>query len=248
MTRRLLLLAGTREARKLALALSSDRNWHVTASLAGVTEDPAQLAADTRIGGFGGADGLTAYLADKGIDAVIDATHPFACQISANAAVACGRQQVPILRIERPPWTQPSGAQWICVKTLEAAAQALPSGARAFLTVGSNSLAPFARRDDVWFLVRALKLPEVMPFTHFATVVAPPASNTGEEAALMREHRISHLVAKNAGGPANAKLQAAAELDIPAIIVSRPRSPVGVTVANVEAAVEWLSGVSGTAG
>ncbi len=240
MTLRLLLLAGTREARDLADLLAGNADWHVTASLAGVTVNPAHLAANTRTGGFGGAKGLADYLKDNSFDAVVDATHPFANQISANAAEACTRQDIALLRVERPPWVPPADAFWINVATLEDAARELPAGARAFLTVGSNSLAAFAHRDDVRFLIRALHLPGTLPFKHCEMIVAPPSSDAGREATLMEEHGITHLVTKNAGGPAGAKLEAAASLKIPTIMVDRPAVPGGQAVTSVQGAIEWL--------
>lgn len=247
MTRRLLLLAGTREARELANSLAGLDTWRVTASLADVTDAPLELAADTRTGGFGGIDGLASYLETNRIDVVVDATHPFASQMSTHAAKACERLNTPLLRVERTAWSPPSGAQWISVATLEAAAKTLPTGARAFLTVGGNSLTPFAHRDDVWFLVRMLNRAGTPPFKHCKTIIAPPPEECEDDAALMREHGITHLVTKNAGGPAGAKLEAAAALEIPTVMVERPALPDAPTVNTVTGAMEWLKELSAAA-
>jgi precorrin-6A/cobalt-precorrin-6A reductase len=227
MSRRLLLLAGTGDARQLADNLANDRNWHVVASLAGVTDAPAALPVEVRTGGFGGAGGLAEYLKSTGVDVVIDATHPFAQRMTHNAVEACRAANVPLLRIERPPWSPPQNAEWIRVATLEAAALLLPAGARVFLTVGANSLAPFAARDDVWFLVRTMDGLGDAPFAQYDVVAGAPPGDSETEARLMREHRITHLVSKNAGGAAYA--------------IDRPPAAQVESVADAAAALEWLN-------
>ena len=244
MTRRVLLLAGTREARELGDLLAGEQGWSATASLAGATNTPAELPIDTRVGGFGGVDGLADYLTEHRIDAVIDATHPFAGGMSANAVDACTAHRVPLLRVERPVWVRPAGARWARVASLEAAAAALPAGARAFLTVGSNSLKPFAPRNDVWFLVRTMEPQCETCLVDCKLVVGAPPRDSASEARLMEEHRITHLVTKNAGGSAYAKIEAAADLGIPTIIIERPVLPAAQTVDNVADALTWLRGIS----
>ncbi len=246
MTKRVLLLAGTREARELAISLAGDESWHVIASLAGVTDAPAQLPVETRTGGFGGTDGLADYLRNDRIEAVIDATHPFAAQMTNNAVAACRRSSVPLLRVERAPWTPPQDANWIRVATLEAAAQTLPAGARAFLTVGANSLVPFSHRQDVWFLVRTMDAPSAAPLAQCEMIVGAPPADSREDARLMCKHRITHLVTKNAGGTAYAKLEAAADLSIPTIMVDRPPAPDVDCVSVVADAVKWLRHLAAT--
>lgn len=235
------MLAGTREARLLADALAGSARWQVTASLAGVTTAPAELPVKTRIGGFGGIEGLARYLQENHIAAVVDATHPFAGQMSANAVAACTGLGVPLLRLERPAWTPPSDAKWINAQDTIEAAALLPSQARAFLTVGGNSMEPFRTRQDVWFLIRTLGgQPGDFPFAQGVFVRGMPGKEVDEEAALMEHHRITHLVTKNAGGPAFAKVEAAARLQIPTIMIARPHLPAAETVADVEGALQWL--------
>lgn len=237
----LLLLAGTREARMLAGALKDQGRWRVTASLAGVTSEPVDLAVETRRGGFGGVDGLVRYLQDNRFSAVVDATHPFAAQMSSNAAQACRRLELPLLRLERPAWSQPGRTGWLDVQDTDTAAAALPPGARAFLTVGGNSLEPFRCRGDVWFLIRTLEaIPGGFPFAQGTFVHGMPGTEAEVEAALMQEHGISHLVTKNAGGPAYAKVEAAVSLNIRTIMIARPQLPPAEIAGDVAAAMVWL--------
>jgi len=237
----LLMLAGTREARLLADKLAENSRWQVTASLAGVTTAPAELPVETRIGGFGGIEGLVRYLEDNQIAAVVDATHSFAGRMSANAVAACARVGVPLLRVERPAWTPLPDAVWVDAQDATEAAALLPSGARAFLTVGSNSMEPFRTRDDVWYLIRTLEaLTGDFPFAQGVFVHGMPGQKVDDESVLMDQHRITHLVTKNAGGPAFAKVEAAAGLQIQTVMIARPHLPPAETVVDVEGALHWL--------
>ncbi|MHA1528709.1 MAG: cobalt-precorrin-6A reductase [Alphaproteobacteria bacterium] len=236
MIARLLLLAGTAEARILAERLSAIPNLKVTASLAGVTADPAPIAAETRRGGFGGAAGLAAYLRTNAITAVIDATHPFAAQMATNAALACTATAIPRLRLIRPPW-QPVG-DWRELPDLAAAAAALPAGAIALLTTGAKQTAPFAERPDLRCLLRVIEPVQNLP-PHITQLTARPPFALDDELALMRDHAITHLVSKNAGGAGRAKLDAAARLAIPIFMVARPAPPPGPLATSVAAAVAW---------
>lgn len=239
--RKILLLSGTREARELAASLAENPRYAVTASLAGATTAPAEQRVKTRTGGFGGVPGLAAFITENNIDAVIDATHPFARQMSGNAVEACARTGVPLLRLERPAWQPGPGAEWIDVGTLDEAAAVLPTGARAFLAIGSQGLESFAGRDDVWFLVRTWEATSEPPQLADCTVIhGSPAETGDEERDLMRSHAISHLVCKNSGGPADAKLKAASGLGIPVVMVRRPSTAGAETVSDVPSALIWL--------
>lgn len=238
---RVLLLAGTREARELAHALSAHEGVLTTASFAGATEMPADLQVKTRIGGFGGAEGLARYLTATGVHAVIDATHPFAEQMSMNAVAACKATDIPLLRLERKAWVAPDGAEWINVASGSEASENLPRGARVFLTVGSNSLEPFLHRRDVWFLVRTWdRQTTPLPLQHYEAVSGPPPKTANMDMELMRAHNVTHLVTKNSGGPAYNKLLAAAHLNIPALVIDRPKLPSAETVDDPSAALQWL--------
>jgi len=242
MTAHLLLLAGSAEARALAERLAAFPSLKVTASLAGVTSDPAPIAAETRRGGFGGAAGLADYLTADAVTAVIDATHPFAAQMATNAALACATTATPRLRLIRPAW-EPIG-QWHNFPDLASAAAALPAQAHALITTGRKETARFAARTDLTCLLRTIEPLENLP-PHITQLTTRPPFTLDAEIALMRAHAITHLVSKNAGGPGRAKLDAATRLAIPILMIERPAPPPGPTAATVEAAVAWVAATVG---
>lgn len=197
-----------------------------------------------RVGGFGGAEGLARYLGSEQVDVLLDATHPFAAQMPHHAAEACRMSGVPRLRVCRPPWTTGEGDCWFEVDHLDAAAALLGElGARrVFLTTGRQELSPFAQVRDAWFLVRAIESPETMPLVNVSVVLARGPFDEGSELALMTENKIDTLVTKNSGGAAAAaKLHAARRLNVPVVMVTRPRGPDGPWVSTVEAALAWLA-------
>nr|WP_246149332.1 cobalt-precorrin-6A reductase [Skermanella pratensis] len=212
----------------------------VVTSLAGRTRAPAVLPGEVRIGGFGGAEGLAAYLRDNAVTAVIDATHPFAATISRHAEEACRQAGVPRLALVRPEWVAGPGDRWIGVDDMEAAAAAVPGGARAFLTVGRQELGPFASRADAWFLARVID-PQEPPSPNIALVTGRGPFDLDAERALLADHGITVVVSKNSGGGASQpKLAAARELGIPVIMVRRPAPPAGPCAGTVDEALEWL--------
>jgi precorrin-6A/cobalt-precorrin-6A reductase len=224
-TQAVLILGGTSEARSLASLLSGRPGLRVVSSLAGRVRDPALPAGEVRIGGFGGAEGLAAWLAEQHISAVIDATHPFAVGISASAAEASGRTGVPLLRVVRPPWLPGDGDSWHGVSSLADAASMLPGlGRRVFLTTGRQGLAAFVPLRQMWFLIRCVD-PPAGPMPPLRQVILARGPYDAEaERALMREHRVDVLVTKNSGGELTAgKLAAARDLGIPVVMVSRPQ-------------------------
>ncbi|WP_330333354.1 cobalt-precorrin-6A reductase [Streptomyces sp. NBC_00536] len=240
----MLILGGTTEARHLAEALAAQpHRLHVTTSLAGRVTHPTRPPGDTRIGGFGGPDGLADWLRAHAVDAVVDATHPFAERMSFNAAAACAATGVPLLALRRPAWTPSPGDDWHHVPTLAAAAAALPAlGRRAFLTTGRTGLAAFAHLDGTWFLARSVDAPTAPAPRHTEVLLARGPFTLDGERELIREHRIDVLVTKASGGSATApKLAAAREAGIPVLVVDRPPVPGGVPVAaSAEAAASWL--------
>ena len=237
--RRVLILGGTTEATALARALATRPDLEVTTSLAGRTRSPAALPGRVRTGGFGGAAGLADFLASRGIDALIDATHPFAARISANAVEACRLHPTPRLALVRPPWEPQPGDRWTPVPDLPAAAAALPSGARTLLAIGRQDLDPFSARTDVWFLIRSVEPPDgPLPPNH-AVLTARGPFRVDDEVALLTTHRITTVVAKNSGGN-DAKLDAARRLGLPVLLVSRPPPPPGARAATVAEALAWL--------
>ncbi|MCV7173564.1 cobalt-precorrin-6A reductase [Mycobacterium manitobense] len=237
---RVLLLGGTGEARALAARLHPA--VHVISSLAGRVPDPALPVGEVRVGGFGGVEGLRHWLAEAGVDAVVDATHPFAATITANAAKACAQAGVPHLVLARPAW--PHGAAIVVDSDREAAETvARQQFSRVFLTTGRSGIAAFAD-VDAWFLIRAVTAPDaaVLPRRHELLLSRGPY-RYDEELQLMRGRRIDAVVTKNSGGDmTRAKLDAAATLELPVVMVDRPPLPAGVdTVHTVDEAVGWIS-------
>ncbi|MEX3009925.1 cobalt-precorrin-6A reductase [Hoeflea sp. TYP-13] len=222
--RSLLILGGTREAAELAERLSAHDKIRIVTSLAGRTRDPELPASETRIGGFGGPDGLAAYLRDEGFDLIVDATHPFAETISANAAAAAELADVPLLRLQRPAWNPETGDDWQSVASLDEACRAIPQSARVFLALGRQYIDAFAEREDVFFVVRMVDLPQTpLPFASFELVIGKPLDSPDREAALLRFHAITRIVCRNSGGDGSyAKIVAARDLSIPVIMIERP--------------------------
>lgn len=237
---RVLLLGGTAEGRALAKALYP--RIDIVSSLAGRVPDPALPVGPVRVGGFGGVEGLRRWLLDERIDAVIDATHPFAATMTAHAAQVCDELQIPHLVLARPAW-DPGDA--IVVESDTEAAEVVASQAflRVFLTTGRSGTKAFAD-SDAWFLIRAVTEPDPasLPRRHQLVLSRGPY-RYGGELALLREHRIDALVTKNSGGEmTRAKLDAAAALGIPVVMVARGALPAGVAaVGSVEQAAEWVT-------
>ncbi len=240
---RVLLLGGTAEARALAKTLHP--RFDIVSSLAGRVPDPALPVGPVRIGGFGGVDGLRRWLHDEGIDAVVDATHPFASTMTAHAAQVCGHVGMPHLVLARPAW-DPGVATVVTSDTEAADVVAEQCYSRVFLTTGRSGVGAFAA-SDAWFLIRAVTAPDGagMPRRHHVILSRGPYGYD-DELALLREHRIDALVTKNSGGDmTRAKLDAAAALDVPVVMVARPALPAGVrTACTVDEAAEWVSGLA----
>jgi precorrin-6A/cobalt-precorrin-6A reductase len=238
--RHVLILGGTAEAASLAAGLTQrfGEALKVTSSLAGRTSQPAPLAGNVRTGGF--ADWLRA----ERVDLIVDATHPFAEAISANAVAACDRLGIPRLRLQRPAWRKHPLDRWIEVATLDAAAKALVDleSKRAFLTVGAQELAPFAGLESIWFLIRLIDPPRApLGLGPHEIVLGRGPFALAEERHLLAHHRIDTLVTKASGGSATeAKLTAAREGGLPVIMVQRPPPPAGPLVETAEAALDWV--------
>ncbi|GIL02919.1 MAG: precorrin-6A reductase [Alphaproteobacteria bacterium] len=223
MSATVLILGGTREACELAARLVRDHpDWRVITALAGRTVAPALPPGEVRVGGFGGADGLAAYLRAERVTRLIDATHPFARTISAHARRAAGSVGVPLEVVSRPPWRRELGDDWTEVATLAEARDAIPAGARVLLAVGSRHLGTFAGRGDVYFVVRMVDPPrERLPFADHELVIGKPGG-VEEETALLAAKRITHVVCRNSGGEASyAKIAAARRLGLTVIMIGR---------------------------
>jgi precorrin-6A/cobalt-precorrin-6A reductase len=236
---RVLLLGGTSEARALAAQLHPGVD--VISSLAGRVPDPALPVGEVRIGGFGGVEGMRRWLVDGAVDAVVDATHPYAATITAHAAAVCSELEVPHLVLARPAW--PPGDA-IMVRSDREAAKTVAEQrySRVFLTTGRSGTAAF-RDVDAWFLIRAVTAPdrETLPHRHILVLSRGPY-RYDDELSLLREHRIDALVTKNSGGAmTRPKLDAAAALGVPVVMVDRPPLPPGVTtVSTVDEAAAWV--------
>lgn len=242
---RILILGGTADAVALAAeaeARFADRLTVIT-SLAGRTSNPIRPAGEVRHGGFGGSEGLAAYLRAAAIDAVVDATHPFACQISAHAMQACDAKGIPRLVLLRPPWTERPGDRWHSVADGAAAARLVPQlGRRAFLTVGARDLGAFAPVRGVWFLVRLVETPLApLPLGEHELLVARGPFDCESEVALLTRHQIDLVVSKASGGRSTeGKIEAARQLGLPVIMVRRPDPVPGMAVESVQSALSWI--------
>ncbi|MEW2526687.1 cobalt-precorrin-6A reductase [Streptomyces sp. NPDC047071] len=242
----ILILGGTTEARRLAehLAEEAPPGLRVTNSLAGRVAAPRLPPGEVRVGGFGGADGLAAWLRTHAVDALIDATHPFAGTMSFHAARAAAVAHVPLLALRRPGWVPVPGDDWRDAASLAEAAELLPAlGERVFLTTGRMGLAAFAALDRQWFLVRSVDAPEAPHPPRMEVLLDRGPFTLDGERELLRRHRVDVLVTKDSGGAATApKLTAAREAGIPVVVVRRPPVPEGVpVVAGPAAAARWLT-------
>ena len=212
-------------------------------SYAGRTARPAAQPLPCRIGGFGGVSGLVDYLRREGITHVVDATHPFAAQMSTNAVRACAEAGVGLVAFERPAWQSQPGDHWVHVADMAGALAALPeAGARVFLAIGKQHVAEFAAKPKNHYLLRLVDAPEAPLSLPDATVIVArgPFEAAGDEA-LMRQHKITHVVAKNAGGAgAEAKLSAARTLSLPVVMIDRPKVPARPVLGTVAEVMRWL--------
>ncbi len=238
----ILILGGTSEANALVHALAGHRAVAPVLSLAGRTERPALPPISHRIGGFGGPDGLARFLAE-GIGAVIDATHPFAERISANATIACTRLGLPLAVLTRAAWRPEAGDRWIDVDSLQDAVEALGRVPRhVFVTSGRLGLAAFRAAPQHRYLIRSIDPPadKTLPLHHEVILARPPFA-MGDEIAFMRERAVDVLVTKNSGGSATVgKLLAARALGLPVVMVRPPARSAVQRFENVSAAVGWI--------
>jgi precorrin-6A/cobalt-precorrin-6A reductase len=242
-TKRILILGGTIEARLLAEALAGRSDLAVTLSLAGRTAKPLPQIVPVRVGGFGGAEGLARHLRSEKIDALIDATHPYAAIISANAAEAARETSVPLLALRRTPWTKVEADSWIEVATIEDAVHALGQAPRrVFLALGRKELQPFTAAPQHVYLIRSVDPvdpPLAVPYAIYISARGP--FSEAEDRVLLKRHRIDVVVAKNSGGTATyGKVGAARTLQLPVIMLARPALPEVASVATVDEVLAWL--------
>lgn len=242
---RVLVLGGTTEASALASLLAADPRFDATLSLAGRTSNPRPQPLATRVGGFGGVEGLARWLRDEKADAVIDATHPYAAQMSANAVAACTQAGLPLGSIVRPPWRRLEDDSWRIVPTAEAAAAALgKTPLRVFLSLGRQDLHAFAASPQHRYVARTIEVPDQAALPpNLKILQARGPFDRDSEARLLVKEEIDIIVSKNSGGTATyAKIEAARELDLPVIMIARPDKPAGHVLGSPEEAVAWLHG------
>jgi precorrin-6A/cobalt-precorrin-6A reductase len=243
---RLLILGGTGEG--AALAFAAQRRFgdraEIISSLAGRTRQPRALPGRVRTGGFGGAEGLARYLRDMRIDLVVDATHPYATQISANARAACEAVEVSRLMLLRPPWTKQAGDNWIGVSDVAEAARRIPGlGSRVFLALGSGDVSAFAGLLGVFLLLRVAERPDRLLLPGAEWIVGRGPFVEADEFRLLTEWRIDVVVSRNSGGTATVgKIAAARRLAIPVIMIERPSPEAGTRMGDIEETVEWIAG------
>jgi precorrin-6A/cobalt-precorrin-6A reductase len=241
--KRVLILGGTSEARMLAERLAGRPDLDVTLSLAGRTASPARQPVPVRSGGFGGAAGLAGYLMSEHIDALIDATHPYASIISQNAVSAARQTDVPLVVLRRPPWIAVAGDGWTDVSDVREAIRALgETPRRVFVTLGRNELAPLSEAPQHHYLVRSVDpVDPPLPLLHVAYVTGRGPFGEAEDLTLMTAHGIEVMIAKNSGGTATyGKIAAARTLGIGVIMLRRPPAPAAAAVETIEGALAWL--------
>lgn len=241
---RILVLGGTAEARLLCDALAADAQFDVIVSFKGLTETPLVHAARVVTGGFGGEPGLCRFLRDHSIAALVDASHPFAATMATNAAAAARRTGIPHLRLRRPPWRPDSGVRWLGVASIAQAVERVAAGERVFLALGARGATAFAARRDVWFLIRTVDpVAAAGRWSNAGYIVGLPDQDETAEAATLKEHRITTVVARNSGGLAGyAKIAAAQRLGLGVMMIAPPPHAGGERVATVAAARAWLRG------
>jgi precorrin-6A/cobalt-precorrin-6A reductase len=244
---RVLILGGTTEASALARQVAGDARLAPILSLAGRTANPRPQPIATRTGGFGGIDGLVRFLRDDAIDAVIDATHPYADQMSAHAVAACRETGVPLGSLVRPAWQPDAGDRWQVVPDFDAAARALgTTPRRVFLSLGRQELHVFAAAPQHHYIARLIERPERQDLPpDLRLIQARGPFDRDAQRRLLAGERIEVVVSKNAGGEATyAKIEAARMLGLPVVMIARPHKPASHVLAGVEQAVAWLHGLA----
>lgn len=242
---KVLVLGGTTEASALARLLAVTPGIDAVLSYAGRTRNPLAQPIATRVGGFGGVQGLVDHLRDHGVQAVVDATHPFAAQMSHHAAAAAGIAGVPLLALRRGAWVAGPDDDWRGVGDMAAAVEAIGiARRRVFLTVGQKEVAAFRARPQHAYLIRSVDPIDAAALPPDAVLINARGPFEAEaERALLEDHGIDVIVTKNSGGKATAgKLAAARELGLPVIMVERPPAPPVTTVEEAPAALDWLRG------
>lgn len=244
---KVLLLAGTGDARRIAEKLVELAAVELVASLAGVTRSPLTLPCETRIGGFGGVDGFRTYLIGHGFDAVVDATHPFAQKMTQTAVRVCNRLNMPYLQMLRPEWQAQAGDHWVEINQEQEARDHIAKGSTVFLATGRQTLPAFENLGDCRLICRQIDPPDQpFPYPNGEFLMGRPPFSVEEEIALFSRLKVQWLVVKNSGGQASrSKLDAARHLEIPVLMIARPAPADGNRVASVGQVVDWVHTLRG---
>ena len=245
---RVLLLAGTTEARELAEIAAGCTDIEMIASFAGHTRVRQSFPCVVRVGGFGGLDGLVAFTRTQGIDAIVDATHPFSRDMPRHALAAAHTTRALHARLVRPPWTPMDRDRWIDAEDVADAAGVVArlGVSPVLLTIGRLELSAFAGLEPVAFVVRAVQTPRPLSFRPNAVIEALGPFTVDEEAALISSHGIELLVTKNAGGD-DAKLVAARAARMPVVMVQRPKLVAERSFTSAKDTLAWLASASSLA-
>ncbi len=237
----LLMLAGTGEARKIATLLERE-GVPSLASISGATREPATLAIKTRTGGFGGAVACRAFLLENKITAILDATHPFAANISTRTALLAQELSLPYLQVLRPPWEPETGDLWQPVENETCVARYIPKGSTVFLATGRQTLKGFDNLSGRRLILRQIDPPDApFPYENGGYIIGRPPFSVADEVSLFKKLGVDWLVVKNAGGQASqSKLLAARELQIPVAMINRPKQPDAQSVQTVDQAMQWV--------
>lgn len=242
---KVLILGGTEEARALSAALAPLDGFDVTVSLRGVTNEPQSYAGTIRTGGFGGVEGLREVLAAERFDACIDATHPFALNMSRNARLATDAEAVRLLRLARPAWARLPGDNWTEVATIRDAVEAIGQDDIVFLALGAQGSRAFAAREEVRFVIRtADPVATDVRWSNGHYLTGLPNRDPEKEADLFRAHHVTLIIARNSGGERGyGKIEAARHLGLSVVMITPPEDSVGQSVTSVQDAVSWLKTV-----
>jgi len=238
---RALILGGTSDANRLADAIMR-AGIDAIYSYAGRTQSPVAQSLPIRSGGFGGVTGLIEFIKSEQITHVIDATHPFAAEMSRHAVAACAASKLPLIALERAPWTRITDDRWIEVGDVNAAVDALPERrARVFLAIGRQHLAAFAAKPQHAYTLRFVDPHDgTLPLDAEVIVSRGPFTLAGD-LDLMRSRNIEWIVARNSGGAgARAKIDAARALGLPVVMIARPELPERPRAESVEEVLAWL--------
>ena len=229
MPKKVLILAGTYEARILIETFSIIPNVELIASYAGVTKNPKKLKIQTRIGGLGGVKGLVKYLKNENIKVIVDATHPFSEQIKDHALQASSQTGIPLVHFMRPSWKPETNEKWQTVQSIDDAVKLLPTDSRPFFAIGKKHAHKIAHREDIFAIIRMIEMPQPpIKLTQGELILARATKNWKTERAFFKKKAITHLVLRNSGGEVGyAKLIAARDLNIPIIMIERPPLPRG---------------------